>query len=180
MESNTYGSLYIDSIEFTNEDPTYVEPEEPKMVAYAFKDENMFDLTIDKIGTQYSNLLNANGTTAGDVLPPVEAVDGYENVMKLVPSAGANNGLFNLTAVWYNGARVLTQKVAEGDEIVKVSFWYKAVGSGASRTQDVDIYLNYIGRFVVPEVVVELTEEEKLAEAKRQEKEKKRGKRGQK
>ena len=34
----------------------------------------------------------------------------------------------------------------------------------------VSIYLNYIGRFVVPEVVVELTEEEKLAEAKRQEK----------
>lgn len=30
--------------------------------------------------------------------------------------------------------------------------------------------MNYIGRFVVPEVVVELTEEEKLAEAKRQEK----------
>ena len=47
---------------------------------------------------------------------------------------------------------------------------YKAVGSGANRMQDVDIYLNYIGRFVVPEVVVELTEEEKLAEAKRQEK----------
>ena len=33
-----------------------------------------------------------------------------------------------------------------------------------------DSHLNYIGRFVAPEVVVELTEEEKLAEAKRQEK----------
>lgn len=123
-----HGSFYIDSIEFTNENPNA--PVAPEMVAYAFEDENMFDLTIDKIGTQYSNLLNANGTTAGDVLPPVETVDGYENVMKLVPSAGNNAGLFNLTAVWYNNARVVTQKVAEGDEIVKISFWYKAVGNG--------------------------------------------------
>ena len=56
------------------------------------------------------------------------------------------------------------------NEFVDKIMVYKAVGSGANRTQDVDIYLNYIGRFVVPEVVVELTEEEKLAEAKRQEK----------
>ncbi len=129
-EMSTYGSFYIDSIEFTNEDPTVVEPAGPEMIAYGFEDENMFDLSISKIGTGYSNLLNANGTTAGDVLPPVETVDGYENVMKLVPSAGNNAGLFNLTAVWYNGARVLTQRVAEGDEIVKVSFWYKAYGNG--------------------------------------------------
>lgn len=132
--TNLYGSIYIDSIEFTKEDPTYVEPEAPKMVAYGFEEENMFDLTIDKIGTGYSNLLNANGTTAGDVLPPVETVDGYENVMKLVPAAGANNGLFNLTAVYYNGSRQTIQKVAEGDEIVKVSFWYKAYGNGTGFT----------------------------------------------
>ena len=56
------------------------------------------------------------------------------------------------------------------NEFVDKIMVYKAVGSGANRTQDVDIYLNYIGRFVAPEVVVELTEEEKLAEAKRQEK----------
>ena len=56
------------------------------------------------------------------------------------------------------------------NEFVDKIMVYKAVGSGANRTQNVDIYLNYIGRFVVPEVVVELTEEEKLAEAKRQEK----------
>lgn len=56
------------------------------------------------------------------------------------------------------------------NEFIDKIMVYKAVGSGANRTQDVDIYLNYIGRFVVPEVVVELTEEEKLAEAKRQEK----------
>lgn len=47
---------------------------------------------------------------------------------------------------------------------------HKAVGKGANRVQDIDIYLNYIGRFVVPEVEVEMTEEERLAEAKRQEK----------
>ncbi len=35
--------------------------------------------------------------------------------------------------------------------------------------QDVEIYLHYIGKFVVPKVSVELSEEEKLAEAKRQE-----------
>ena len=57
-----------------------------------------------------------------------------------------------------------------GEQTAVVYTRDKAVGSGANRTQDVDIYLNYIGRFVVPEVVVELTEEEKLAEAKRQEK----------
>lgn len=142
MDSNTapcstYGSIYIDSIGFYKEDPTVVpepeEPEEPagpKMVAYGFEDENMFDLSISKIGTNYSNLLNANGTTAGDILPPVETVDGYENVMKLIPAAGTNNGLFNLTSVWYNGQRQTIQKVAEGDEIVKVSFWYKAYGNG--------------------------------------------------
>lgn len=56
------------------------------------------------------------------------------------------------------------------NEFVDKIMVYKAVGKGANRTQDVDIYLNYIGRFVVPEMVVELTEEEKLAEAKRQEK----------
>ena len=126
----TTGLFYIDSLEFTNEDPTYVEPEAPKMVAYGFEDENMFDLAISKIGTNYSNLLNANGTTAGDILPPVETVDGYENVMKLVPAAGTSNGLFNLTFVWYDGQRQSIQKIAEGDEIVKVSFWYKAIGNG--------------------------------------------------
>ena len=47
---------------------------------------------------------------------------------------------------------------------------HKAVGRGANRVQDIDIYLNYIGKFVVPEVEVEMTEEEKLAEVKRQEK----------
>ena len=47
---------------------------------------------------------------------------------------------------------------------------HKAVGKGANRVQDIDIYLNYIGRFVVPEVEVEMTEEERLAEAKSQEK----------
>lgn len=127
---NTFGSFYIDSIEFTNEDPTYVEPAEPTMVAYGFEDENMFDLSISKIGTQYTNLLNAEGSTASDKLPPVETVDGYENVMKLIPSAGNNSGMFHLTSVWYNGARSVIKSVAEGDEIVKVSFWYKAVANG--------------------------------------------------
>ena len=41
---------------------------------------------------------------------------------------------------------------------------------GSYATTHSDDASNYIGRFVVPEVVVELTEEEKLAEAKRQEK----------
>ena len=56
------------------------------------------------------------------------------------------------------------------NEFVDKIMVFKAEGKGANRTQDVEIYLNYIGKFVVPEVVVELTEEEKLAENKRQEK----------
>ncbi len=56
------------------------------------------------------------------------------------------------------------------NEFVDKIMVFKAKGKGANRTQDVEIYLNYIGKFVVPEVLVELSEEEKLAEAKRQEK----------
>ena len=56
------------------------------------------------------------------------------------------------------------------NEFVDKVMVHKAVGKGANRVQDIDIYLNYIGRFVVPEVEVEMTEEERLAEAKRQEK----------
>ena len=62
------------------------------------------------------------------------------------------------------------QKELRAVSYTHLDVYKRQVGSGANRTQDVDIYLNYIGRFVVPEVVVELTEEEKLAEAKRQEK----------
>ena len=46
------------------------------------------------------------------------------------------------------------------NEFVDKIMVYKAVGSGANRTQDVDIYLNYIGRFVAPEVVEEVKEAE--------------------
>ena len=56
------------------------------------------------------------------------------------------------------------------NEFVDKIMVYKALGSGANSKQDVDIYLNYIGRFVVPEVVVELTEEEKWEEAIREDK----------
>lgn len=56
------------------------------------------------------------------------------------------------------------------NEFVDKVMVHKAVGKGANRVQDIDIYLNYIGRFVLPEVEVEMTEEEKLAEAKRLEK----------
>lgn len=56
------------------------------------------------------------------------------------------------------------------NEFVDKVMVHKAVGRGANRVQDIDIYLNYIGRFVVPEVEVEMTEEERIAEAKRQEK----------
>lgn len=56
------------------------------------------------------------------------------------------------------------------NEFVDKIMVHKAVGTGANRVQDIDIYLNYIGKFVVPEVEVEMTEEERIAEAKRQEK----------
>lgn len=135
---NANGSVVcIDSIEITDMAPPVDEEPNPtydyEMVAYGFEKENMFDLLTSKIGTGYTNLSCSNGTTgndAADKMPPVETVDGYENVMKLVPTAGSDNGLFSLTAVWYNGSKQAVQKVREGDELVKISFWYKAVGNG--------------------------------------------------
>jgi len=56
------------------------------------------------------------------------------------------------------------------NEFVDRILVHKAEGIGANRQQTIEIYLNYIGQFVVPEEEVELTEEEKQAEAIRQEK----------
>jgi DNA invertase Pin-like site-specific DNA recombinase len=56
------------------------------------------------------------------------------------------------------------------NEFVDRILIHKAVGVGAHREQTVEIYLNYIGQFIVPEKEVELTEEEKKAEAIRLEK----------
>ena len=57
------------------------------------------------------------------------------------------------------------------NEFVSKVIVHEAEGIGANRTQEVEIYLNYIGRIELPqEEPPELTEEEKAAEAKRIEK----------
>ncbi len=57
------------------------------------------------------------------------------------------------------------------NEFVSKVIVHEAEGIGANRTQEVEIYLNYIGKIELPqEEPPELTEEEKAAEAKRIEK----------
>ena len=56
------------------------------------------------------------------------------------------------------------------NEFVDRILVHEAEGIGANRTQEIEMYLNYIGKFTVPEQEPELTEEEIEAERKRQEK----------
>ena len=53
------------------------------------------------------------------------------------------------------------------NEFVDKVLVHEAVGKGADRSVRVDIYLNYIGQFQVPEEPVILTEEERIAAEKK-------------
>lgn len=56
------------------------------------------------------------------------------------------------------------------NEFVSKIIVHEAVGKGAHRTMDIEIYLNYIGRFQLPTQLEELSPEEKEKRAKEQEK----------
>lgn len=52
------------------------------------------------------------------------------------------------------------------NEFVSKIVVHKAEGIGADRKQEVEIFLNYIGRIEIPHEEVELTEEEKVEQEK--------------
>ncbi len=52
------------------------------------------------------------------------------------------------------------------NEFVSKIIVHKAEGVGANRTQEVEIFLNYIGKIEIPHEEVELTEEEKAQQEK--------------
>ena len=81
----------------------------------------------------------------------------------------ANTEMFISLAGRYTDFEELTPAMI--NEFVSKVIVHEAEGIGASRTQEVEIYLNYIGKIELPqEEPPELTEEEKEAEAKRIEK----------
>ncbi len=81
----------------------------------------------------------------------------------------ANTDMFISLAKRYTDFEELTPAMI--NEFVSKVIVHEAEGIGAHRTQEVEIYLNYIGKIELPqEEPPELTEEEKAAEAKRIEK----------
>ncbi|MBQ7986056.1 MAG: glycoside hydrolase family 99-like domain-containing protein, partial [Clostridia bacterium] len=122
---DNYGSISIDSIRITD---TLVESAYG-INAYAFESTNMLQLDTNKTGFAYNNTLNASGTTEGGILPATETVDGYSNVIKVIPASGSSAGLFTLEELYYNGSKQKIANIANDNRIVKVSFWYKGIGN---------------------------------------------------
>ena len=54
------------------------------------------------------------------------------------------------------------------DEFVEKILVHQAEGKGASRTQEVEIFFNFIGKVEIPRKEIELTEEEKAALAEQE------------
>lgn len=76
----------------------------------------------------------------------------------------ANADLFMELAKKYTDFEELTPAMI--NEFVSKIVVHKAEGTGADRTQEVEIFLNYIGRIEIPHEEVELTEEEKARQEK--------------
>mgnify|MGYP003480825000 CR=1 FL=1 len=55
------------------------------------------------------------------------------------------------------------------NELIEKIVVYEAVGKGVERTQRIDIYLNYIGQFILPKEEITMTPEEQAAYEKEQE-----------
>lgn len=122
---DNYGSILIDKISITDTLPeTGI-----KMNAYGFEKTNMLQLDAEKTGFAYTNALNSAGTTASGILPATETVDGYENVIKVIPTSGNNSGLFTLEDVYYEGSKQKIEELCKDGKIVKVGFWYKGIGN---------------------------------------------------
>jgi len=125
---DNYGGVFIDKISITD-----TRPEGGiKMTAYRFGSENMFQLDTEKVGFTYKDALNSEGTTSGNILPATETVDGYANVVKVIPASGYSEGLITLDHVCYNGSKQKIEQLCKDERIVKISFWYKGIGNCTS------------------------------------------------
>ncbi len=118
------GKIYIDQIRITDTLPT----EDFNLKAYAFEGTNMLQLDTEKTGFTYTNAMNSEGNSTKNILPATETVDGYSNVIKVIPMSGANTGLLSLEEVYYKGNKQKVDTVCNDNRVVKVSFWYKGIG----------------------------------------------------
>lgn len=83
--------------------------------------------------------------------------DGAE--MDKLETEENNTELFMALAKRYTDFEELTPAMV--NEFVSKIIVHKAIGAGAHREQEVEIYLNYVGKIELPHEEVELTEEEK-------------------
>lgn len=121
------GLISIDSIAILPELPP--DPEDSynyTLNAYSFEADNLFRLDVYKNAYQFTNMPSSSG------LPATETVDGYENVLKIVPNSGQPNCIFSISNVWYNNSKQALDNVSRDNRFVKVSFWYKAIGDTTS------------------------------------------------
>ena len=121
---DNYGGIFIDHISIVE-----TLPEKAGIKAYGFEKTNMLQLDTEKTGFTYTNTLNSEGNTTGNVLPATETVDGYSNVIKVVPVSGKNEGIFTIDQVYYDGSKQKVDEVCADNRVVKVSFWYKGLGN---------------------------------------------------
>lgn len=122
------GSIYIDSIQLLKEKPQAVSYDY-ELKAYGWEKENLVQLDTAKNRYVYTNLPNSQGGNSATVLPVTETVDGYTDVIKLVPNAGANNGIFSIDKVWYKGNSEYVGVLCTDKRIIKLSFWYKGIAN---------------------------------------------------
>ncbi len=125
---NLYGSIYIDSIEFTKNHPAPFTVE-----AYSFG-ENVLDDNNNPYWW-YSDALNKDGTTsAGFGMTPYIVTDGeYSNVYKIQPIDSKTTGLAGITRLKQSEYSSDATKDKDlgyhvKDKWVKVSFDYKGYG----------------------------------------------------
>lgn len=82
----------------------------------------------------------------------------YEEIEK-DKNETANTDMFLMLAKRYTDFEEITPAMI--NEFVSKVLVHEAMGIGASRTQEVEIYLNYIGKIEIPQEEVVLTEEER-------------------
>ena len=128
------GAVYIDSIklvkDYSSTDYEY------QLNAYRWKDENFYQKDLAKNEFNFYNLVNDNGNalvTRTD-LPLTETVDGYEDVIKILPGTTANNGILSIVKGCYNGSKTSINNLCGSGKVAKISFWYKGIGDCSSIT----------------------------------------------
>lgn len=91
-----------------------------------------------------------------------------EQELSSIEAHSLNGERFIKLAKKYTDFSKLTPPII--NEFIDRVLVHEAEGIGAYRTQEVEIYLDYIGNFVVPQEEVVLTEEEREQQAKEAEK----------